>query len=159
MTDEALQAAADDLSTHLNGWDPTSTSFAACSPAARRLIKETEMLIHPWDAALDTSEWQDWLASTDRFGMLAVNNLDLAQAPLVLPIHFTLAGDDLLITAPRGDRRLADPPQPDMTTTRASRTVLAPPWGLARRHVIRTLEFSQSPAEPSSLTGWHPGSR
>ena len=55
------------------------------------------MLIHPWDAALDTSEWQDWLASTDRFGMLAVNNLDLAQAPLVLPIHFTLAGDDLLI--------------------------------------------------------------
>jgi hypothetical protein len=43
------------------------------------------MLIHPWDAALDTSEWQNWLASTDRFGMLAVNNLDPAQAPVVLP--------------------------------------------------------------------------
>ena len=55
------------------------------------------MLIHPWDAALDTTEWQDWLASTDRFGILAVNNLDPAQAPLVLPIHFTLAGDELLI--------------------------------------------------------------
>ena len=55
------------------------------------------MLVHPWDAALDTTEWQDWLASTDRFGILAVNNLDPAQAPLVLPIHFTLAGDELLI--------------------------------------------------------------
>ena len=55
------------------------------------------MLIHPWDAALDTAEWQEWLASTDRFGMLAVNNLDPAQAPLVLPTHFTVAGDELLI--------------------------------------------------------------
>jgi transcriptional regulator len=56
------------------------------------------MLIHPWDAALDTAEWQDWLASTDRFGMLAVNNLDPAQAPIVLPLHFTVAGDaELLI--------------------------------------------------------------
>lgn len=34
------------------------------------------MLIHPWDTALDRGEWQDWLASTDRFGILAVNNLD-----------------------------------------------------------------------------------
>jgi transcriptional regulator len=55
------------------------------------------MLIHPWDAALDDSEWQDWLASTDRFGVLAVNNLDPAQAPVVLPLHFTVAGDELLI--------------------------------------------------------------
>ena len=55
------------------------------------------MLIHPWDAALDSAEWQDWLASTDRFGMLAVNNLDPARAPLVLPLHFTVAGDELLM--------------------------------------------------------------
>ena len=55
------------------------------------------MLIHPWDAALDTTEWRDWLASTDRFGILAVNNLDPTRAPLVLPLHFTLAGDELLI--------------------------------------------------------------
>lgn len=55
------------------------------------------MLIHPWDAALDPVEWQDWLASTDRFGVLAVNNLDPAQAPLVLPTHFTVAGDELLL--------------------------------------------------------------
>jgi transcriptional regulator len=55
------------------------------------------MLIHPWDAALDPVEWQAWLDSTDRFGMLAVNNLDPTQAPLVAPTHFTLAGDELLI--------------------------------------------------------------
>jgi len=55
------------------------------------------MLIHPWDAALDAAEWQDWLAATDRFGMLAVNNLDPTQAPVVLPTHFTLAGGELLI--------------------------------------------------------------
>jgi transcriptional regulator len=61
-------------------------------------MKEPDMLIHPWDAALDTSEWQNWLASTDRFGMLAVNNLDPAQAPVVLPTHFTVAGDDELLT-------------------------------------------------------------
>jgi len=29
--------------------------------------------------------------------MLAVNNLDAAQAPVVLPLHFTVAGDELLI--------------------------------------------------------------
>jgi transcriptional regulator len=55
------------------------------------------MLIHPWDAALGPAEWQDWLASTDRFGMLAVNNVDPAQAQLVAPTHFTVAGDELLI--------------------------------------------------------------
>lgn len=61
------------------------------------MIKESDMLIHPWDSAVDTVEWQNWLASTDRFGMLVVNNLDPAQAPLVLPTHFTFAGDELLI--------------------------------------------------------------
>ena len=55
------------------------------------------MLIHPWDAALDAAEWQGWLESTDRFGIFAVNNLDPAQAPLVLPTHFTFAGDELLM--------------------------------------------------------------
>lgn len=54
------------------------------------------MLIHPWDAALEAAEWRDWLASTDRFGMLVVNNLDPAQAPLALPTHFTMIGDELL---------------------------------------------------------------
>lgn len=55
------------------------------------------MLIQPWDAALDPAEWKAWLASTDRFGMLAVNNLDVSHAPLLVPTHFTVAGDALLI--------------------------------------------------------------
>ncbi len=55
------------------------------------------MLIHPWDAALEPLEWRDWLAATDRFGVLVVNNLDPAQAPIVQPTHFTVAGEELLI--------------------------------------------------------------
>ena len=55
------------------------------------------MLIHPWDAAVDRAEWQGWLASTDRFGMLAVNNLDPGKAPILVPTHFTVAGEELLI--------------------------------------------------------------
>jgi transcriptional regulator len=55
------------------------------------------VLIHPWDAALEPAEWQEWLANADRFGMLVVNNLDPAQAPLVVPTHFTVAGEELLL--------------------------------------------------------------
>jgi len=55
------------------------------------------VLIHPWDAALDTTEWQQWVAASDRFGILAVNNLDPAAAPILVPTHFTVAGDELLV--------------------------------------------------------------
>jgi transcriptional regulator len=55
------------------------------------------MLIHPWDAAVDATEWQDWLAATDRFGVLAVNNVDPAQAPILVPTHFTMRAGELLI--------------------------------------------------------------
>ena len=55
------------------------------------------MLIHPWDASLNAAEWQAWLASIDRFGMLVVNNLDPTQAPLALPTHFTVAGPEILM--------------------------------------------------------------
>lgn len=57
------------------------------------------MLIHPWDAARDAEEWRTWLAATDRFGMLVVNNMDPTHAPLVLPSHFTInsGGDELLM--------------------------------------------------------------
>lgn len=55
------------------------------------------MFIQPWDAAADAAEWQQWLAEADRFGVLAVNNLDAAAAPIVVPTHFTLAGGELLI--------------------------------------------------------------
>lgn len=55
------------------------------------------MFIQPWDAALNAAEWQAWLAGTDRFGMLAVNNLDPAEAPIVVPTHFTVRGNELLV--------------------------------------------------------------
>lgn len=55
------------------------------------------MLIHPWDAALDEAEWQNWLAGTERFGILAVNNVDPDSAPLTVPTHFTHAGGELLL--------------------------------------------------------------
>lgn len=55
------------------------------------------MLVHPWDAALDTAEWQTWLASRECFGLLAVNNTNPAQAPITVPTHFTVAGDELLL--------------------------------------------------------------
>lgn len=54
------------------------------------------MLIHPWDAATDPDEWQAWLATTDRFAVLAVNNLDPVQAPLLVPTHVTLDDNRLL---------------------------------------------------------------
>lgn len=54
------------------------------------------MLIHPWDAATSPAEWQAWLAGTDRFGTLAVNNLDPTEAPLVVPTHVTMVGEGLV---------------------------------------------------------------
>jgi len=44
------------------------------------------MLIHPWDAALDDTEWQGWLTTHD-FGQLAVNGLP-GEPPTVQPLHF-----------------------------------------------------------------------
>ncbi|MGW7406672.1 FMN-binding negative transcriptional regulator [Streptomyces sp. NPDC054833] len=44
------------------------------------------MLIHPWDAPRDDTEWQTWLAAHD-FGQLAVNGLS-GEPPFVQPLHF-----------------------------------------------------------------------
>ena len=55
------------------------------------------MLIHPWDGAQSQDEWQQWLLTAGRFGLLAVNNRDPLQAPIVLPTHFTLAGEEVLM--------------------------------------------------------------
>jgi transcriptional regulator len=46
------------------------------------------VLIQPWDAAADATEWREWLSGTDRFGTLVVNNLDPARAPLSLEAKF-----------------------------------------------------------------------
>lgn len=54
------------------------------------------MFIHPWDAALDEDEWQNWLADGHDFGQLSVNGLP-GQAPVVVPTHFVADGGRLLV--------------------------------------------------------------
>ena len=84
---------------------------------AQRLIarptnhfKDPDMLIHPWDAALDDRRVAAaGSPTTDRFGVLAVNHLDPAQAPFVLPTHFTLDG--------RRAAPASRPPQPGLGHT------------------------------------------
>lgn len=44
------------------------------------------MLVRPWDAPLDDSEWREWLDAHD-FGQLAVNGLP-GEPPSVQPLHF-----------------------------------------------------------------------
>ncbi|OEJ97186.1 FMN-binding negative transcriptional regulator [Streptomyces thermolilacinus] len=44
------------------------------------------MLIHPWDAAHDESEWRRWLLHHD-FGQLVVNGLP-GEPPWAQPLHF-----------------------------------------------------------------------
>ncbi|SDL51658.1 transcriptional regulator [Nonomuraea maritima] len=53
------------------------------------------MLIHPWDAARDDAEWQDWLRTRD-FGQIAANGVDGA-APVVVPTHFRYDGDEVVL--------------------------------------------------------------
>ncbi|MFH9671772.1 FMN-binding negative transcriptional regulator [Streptomyces sp. NPDC017405] len=54
------------------------------------------MLVHPWDAALDDTEWQAWIADGHDFGQLCVNGLP-GRPPSVVPTHFTADADELLI--------------------------------------------------------------
>ncbi|MFE9820478.1 FMN-binding negative transcriptional regulator [Streptomyces sp. NPDC005773] len=54
------------------------------------------MFIQPWDAALDATEWQTWIAGGHDFGTLSVNGLP-GRPPAVVPTHFTTDGSDLLI--------------------------------------------------------------
>jgi transcriptional regulator len=55
------------------------------------------MLIHPWDASVDSEEWRHWLDTSEKFGQLIVPNLDPALAPLALPTHFTVFDQELLL--------------------------------------------------------------
>jgi len=44
------------------------------------------VLIHPWDAPTEDSEWQQWLAAHD-FGQLAANGRP-GEPPILQPLHF-----------------------------------------------------------------------
>jgi transcriptional regulator len=52
-----------------------------------------DMLIHPWDAALDADEWKSWLAEGRDFGQLIApgSGRDL---PVVVPTHFLYGGGE-----------------------------------------------------------------
>ncbi|MER6817738.1 FMN-binding negative transcriptional regulator [Spirillospora sp. NPDC000708] len=54
------------------------------------------MFIQPWDASLDDTEWQAWIAEGHDFGQLAANGPP-GQPPAVVPTHFIVDGSDLLI--------------------------------------------------------------
>lgn len=49
------------------------------------------MLVHPWDAPLDDSEWREWLAGHD-FGQLIAAG-EGRDVPIVVPTHFLFDGD------------------------------------------------------------------
>lgn len=53
------------------------------------------MLVHPWDAAVDDTEWQAWLDAGRDFGQLVVNG-DRGW-PVVVPTHFVRDGGVLLV--------------------------------------------------------------
>ncbi|MDQ1713219.1 MAG: transcriptional regulator [Frankiaceae bacterium] len=48
------------------------------------------MLVHPWDAALDDTEWREWLARND-FGQLIASGRG-RDVPVVVPTHFRYDG-------------------------------------------------------------------
>ncbi|MCX4823161.1 FMN-binding negative transcriptional regulator [Streptomyces sp. NBC_01142] len=54
------------------------------------------MLIHPWDAAFHDGEWRQWLSEGRDFGQLVVNNAP-GEPPVVVPSHFLLEGDTVLL--------------------------------------------------------------
>ena len=60
------------------------------------------MLIHPWDAAISDTEWRNWLAGHD-FGQLVVSDPGNG-APHVIPTHFAVDGDTLLVHLPRPNK-------------------------------------------------------
>jgi transcriptional regulator len=50
------------------------------------------MLVHPWDAALDDTEWRRWLADGRDFGQLIAPGRD-RDLPIVVPTHFHYDGE------------------------------------------------------------------
>jgi transcriptional regulator len=64
------------------------------------------MLVHPFDSAMSEQEWRDWIAAGSRFGTLAVSGVDGA-APVMVPTHFTLIGDEILMHLHRANSALA----------------------------------------------------
>ena len=54
------------------------------------------MLVHAYDSAMSEEEWRTWVAQSAKFGVLAVG-AGVGQAPIMVPTHFVLRGDEILI--------------------------------------------------------------
>jgi len=55
------------------------------------------MLVHPWDAAIDDDEWRAWIADGHDFGQLIAAGGAERAWPIVVPTHFVLAGETVLL--------------------------------------------------------------
>lgn len=87
------------------------------------------MFIQPWDAALDDIEWQAWVADGHDFGLLSVDGLR-GHAPIVVPTHFTVGKNTLLIHLARPNPVWKTiEVDPNVTCTVASDYAFVPgPW-------------------------------
>jgi transcriptional regulator len=54
------------------------------------------MLIHSYDSGKSDEEWRRWIADGGKFGTLAVSS-DPGEAPIMVPTHFVLQNDKILI--------------------------------------------------------------
>lgn len=55
------------------------------------------MLTHSYDAGKSEHEWRDWVAQSGKFGVLAVPGAGPAKAPILVPTHFTLVDNEILL--------------------------------------------------------------
>ncbi|MER5867130.1 FMN-binding negative transcriptional regulator [Kitasatospora sp. NPDC002040] len=53
------------------------------------------MLIRSWDRGSE-AEWRQWLSEGRDFGLLAANGTD-GRGPVLVPTHFLLAGDEIVL--------------------------------------------------------------
>lgn len=108
------------------------------------------MLIHPWDAATDDTEWDRWLREGRDFGQLVVNGAP-GQPPHVMPTPFVLDGPALLVHLARSNPAwpaLHDRPQVVMAVTDDYATSPAP--GGPRSATPTKTAFRPATTPPSS---------
>jgi len=55
------------------------------------------MLTHSYDAGKSEHEWRDWIAQSGKFGVLAVPGTEPDAAPILVPTHFTLVDNAILL--------------------------------------------------------------
>ena len=55
------------------------------------------MLTHSYDAGKSELEWRDWIAQSGKFGVLAVPGAVADEAPILVPTHFTLVDNEILL--------------------------------------------------------------